>query len=653
MAYSEKETENNTPFLITKIKINSKGYSYNGLSDLVIDNLSKINIFVGPNNSGKSRFIRSLASDTDFKYDYNLISIENLNNFIRNILKKIEEFRKDNKINWGNNIKNDINEITMFTNPSDVLKKINDLKDSINRLCENTNSSWGNLRFSQVGKIILEYFNEEEESFGKDYLNNMPDMKFKKVYVPILRGLKPLYSEEDLDFQKMTFNYKDLFGARTMNDYFSEQAKNSSFLDTFEVFTGLTLYEDIKNKLLGREKDRNHVKNFENFLSNAFFNGDQVTLIPNPDTNVLLVSIGSEEYPIYDLGDGMQNIIVTLYPCFKYEDDNVLLFIEEPELTMHPGLQRKFIRALADNFNNVQVFLTTHSNHLLDITLDYEDNISIFAFNKYDYEKFLIRNVTPNKDILDLIGVRSSSVFLSNCVIWVEGITDRLYLKKMLALYQDYLYIKSSKKERNSYEEDKHYSIVEYSGDNVTHYNFDIENDGLNHQINVGSISKNNFIIADNDGYKDYKKKVKADAPEKLKRLNQLHNKFKETFYAEHREIENLLPISVYMKFFEQKDYSLTAYEYNENLINNSEIKGDIETLNIGDFLKKHFIELKKGKTSKNFLNKDITCIGNKKDIAINLIQIMNSIDLKFKDLPVLAQNLIQKLYVFIENNNK
>jgi len=111
---------------------------------------------------------------------------------------------------------------------------------------------------------------------------------------------------------------------------------------------------------------------------------------------------------------------------------------------LHPGLQRILLNLMtSDRFPNQQYFLTTHSNHLLEITQDME-KISIYRFTKIlteskepDIEaKFNIDSVSSgNRSLLDCLGVANSSVFLSNCTIWVEGITDRLYIRKYLELY--------------------------------------------------------------------------------------------------------------------------------------------------------------------------------------------------------------------------
>ena len=55
---------------------------------------------------------------------------------------------------------------------------------------------------------------------------------------------------------------------------------------------------------------------------------------------------------------------------------------------------------------------------------------------------------------MDSLGVRNSSVFLANSTIWIEGITDRLYLKKYMEVYQREMFNRGQIKK--IYEEDKH-----------------------------------------------------------------------------------------------------------------------------------------------------------------------------------------------------
>jgi hypothetical protein len=67
-------------------------------------------------------------------------------------------------------------------------------------------------------------------------------------------------------------------------------------------------------------------------------------------------------------------------------------------------MQRKLIEVYSQKeFEKVQYFINTHSNHLLDITLDFNKNISIYSFQKESDEKYLIDNNTDKKDILDIL----------------------------------------------------------------------------------------------------------------------------------------------------------------------------------------------------------------------------------------------------------
>ena len=195
-----------------------------------------------------------------------------------------------------------------------------------------------------------------------------------------------------------------------------------------------------------------------------------------------------------------------------------------------------------------QFFVTTHSNHFLDLTLDYED-VSIFRVRKELEEseelevipKFVIENVSnKDKQTLELLGVKNSSVFLSNATIWVEGITDRMYIRSAFNLWQQ----ENKKKGKRVFREDAHYSFVEYSGANLSHWDF-VEDEEIS-QISLESIVSHIFLIADNDKddtatQVEPRRKTKKEA-----RLAAIKKKMGKNFYRlEKREIENLISSKV------------------------------------------------------------------------------------------------------------
>jgi len=128
----------------------------------------------------------------------------------------------------------------------------------------------------------------------------------KRYYIPILRGIRPL----DVDDQ-----HKNFYGERTKWDYFRN---GDSLTDKMQIFTGLELYQSLKEKLLGEPEERKLVKEFEDFLSVNFFESKPVTLIPKEKSpKVVHIKIGNEpQFPIYDLGDGLQNLIICTFNIF-------------------------------------------------------------------------------------------------------------------------------------------------------------------------------------------------------------------------------------------------------------------------------------------------------------------------------------------------
>src|SRR5690606_22135044 len=101
---------------------------------------------------------------------------------------------------------------------------------------------------------------------------------FKSIYIPILRGLKPLNENENL------YNYKDVFKERVSIDYGNG----------LNPFTGLEIFEDVKSKLLGLESDRKIIYEFEKLLEDKIFK-EKVTLIPKYQEEILHIKIGDEK----------------------------------------------------------------------------------------------------------------------------------------------------------------------------------------------------------------------------------------------------------------------------------------------------------------------------------------------------------------------
>ena len=624
--------------MLDKLILNSelyKGY-YLENDGTSLTGLGKINVFIGQNNTGKSRFLRSLFTDKELEFELKNYDFQTVVTLIRKKKQEVREIFNEISILDADNVFQRIekvaNEIENFK-----INKVKELLETVKELAEyylrlhtfSTYSREPNVKVNEtpdrvipilrmIGKEILELINN---LFPKDF-----DFKINKIYIPILRGLRPIQMATDGHFKEQMDNYK----SRTIRDYFPkiDLTKNAA-----EIFTGLSLYDDTKKLLLGDKAGRERIKKFELFLGQTFFKDLEITLIPDIRNDVLLIGIGKEERPVYELGDGIQSNIILLYPLFFNQDKNLMVFIEEPENFMHPGMQRIFLETIMkENFKNFQFFITTHSNHFLDITLDL-DNISIYTFNKIENQsgyKYKIEN-TANDDIkiLDLLGTRNASVFLSNCTIWVEGITDRLFLKKYLEVYQKHLV--DNNELQYAFREDYSYSFIEYGGGNIVHWSF--TNELGWEKIKTSRLSSKIFVIADRDNTEE------KPNSEKGNRLQQLKEKLGDKFrIINGREIENTLSEKTLINTIKKLEGKNENIQFTESEIKFEKYKNE----KLGAFIENSFPNVKRKYKAKSGT---IYC---KLDFCKTAVSLINDIN----DLSSEAVNIAKDIFNFIKNSN-
>lgn len=502
-----------------------------------IEGLARLNIFVGPNNSGKSRLLRMLASTRQISSISPQTDLEEqLNSLIREAVQSMTSYF-----------------------PIETETRVKELRDVLS-----SNGSWSKQRrdyflgvFNGLAALGVRDLNIRLLGSGTEdrLLNTLHRVAkdgidvikaFEKdhawpedcpaVYIPVLRGLRDLRGEVTGGTLLQT---DDVYASRTRRDYYATDSPKGK---RPRIFSGLEMYRGALEHRLGLRSKRLLLERYEAFLSEKFFEGTAFELRPLTDGS-LNFRVGEEqERPIAHLGDGLQSIVTMTFlaECPDDGDDNDVVvpkrfFIEEPELFLHPGMQRKLIEYFSSHKHH-HFFVTTHSNHFLDMTMDYQ-NISVFrvqkkpktAHQKEDYEPtFKVTRVNRgDRSVLEDLGVRNSSVFLVNATVWVEGITDRLYLRKMFELYQE-------NEGGPKVEEDVHYSFVEYGGANITHWSFlGVDAQPNNEKrIDVDLLCGEAIVVTDRDG-----EEKNASRKEVLsKRLG------KRYICLPVREIENMLP---------------------------------------------------------------------------------------------------------------
>ncbi|HEX8181607.1 MAG TPA: ATP-binding protein [Pyrinomonadaceae bacterium] len=587
-----------------------------------LEPLAKVNIFVGSNNSGKSRFMRLLSTHESYQIGVSGLQLEDVNVGLKRVLGGLESLMKRYGLSEANRIS--VRTIQQLKNLPISLSTTTDNYGQLRQTLQDWSgttritSTTGGVSYSVRDVMHSPEFPEEIRRLCQEGLKILKDIPAptpennpKRVYMPILRGLRPLDDE-----------HTDFYEERTKQDYFRDASDTAKP----EVFSGLKLYGRLTDLLLGSNPERKIIAQYQEFISEILFEGRPITLIPSPKNKVVTVKIGREsDRPIYELGDGIQSAIILSFLPFVMKEPT-FFFIEEPESHLHPGLQRKildFFSKVADH----KFFLTVHSNHLLDVTIDIKD-LSVFTFRKHldldseDDEQsptFTVENVdATHRSSLELLGVRNSSVFLVNATIWVEGITDRWYLRSMLNSYMDYLAANGDLPLRA--EEDVHYCFVEYGGGNITHWSFlDYEE----HPIEVERLCAQAMLVVDQDG------------KSKLQRKEDLQNNLGDRLIIlPCREIENTLPYeiikAVVLEFEKTPERDLPDFE-----------PKDYQDKYLGRFVEEEM--LKGQKQRRGSYAASSGTINSKVDFCERAIR-----KIHYETLPEPTQAVVQQIYQFV-----
>lgn len=126
-----------------------------------------------------------------------------------------------------------------------------------------------------------------------------------------------------------------------------------------------------------------------NELTQIVIDGDQSALI--------LKEKGLEtKLRLEKMGSGILNIAFFLIWIKKLRKDK-FLFIEEPELFLFPGLQKKILDKFLSISNNIQIFITTHSRYFLSKN---DEICSVYSIQKLNNESIAYK--IPREDFSEI-----------------------------------------------------------------------------------------------------------------------------------------------------------------------------------------------------------------------------------------------------------
>lgn len=208
--------------------------------------------------------------------------------------------------------------------------------------------------------------------------------------------------------------------------------------------------------------------------------GDNSCHIEIPhNRDCILVHMDGRLLPLENMGTGIHEVIILAAAATVV--DKEVLCIEEPEIHLHPSLQKKFISYLSQETNN-QYIITTHSAHFLDLP-----NVNVFHLRTENRVSSinLAHTSSQKSEICQDLGYRPSDLLQSNSVVWVEGPSDRVYVRHFIHTVDQ------------SLAEGVHYSIMFYGGKLLSHLTAD--DPWVDDFISLRRLNRNICIIIDRD----------------------------------------------------------------------------------------------------------------------------------------------------------
>lgn len=283
----------------------------------------------------------------------------------------------------------------------------------------------------------------------------------------------------------------------------------------------------VEEKLLGALNNIfNPDANFKRITSRQLENGAWEIFLEEENKGSIQLS---------NSGSGLKTVIlvlaeVLLIPAIENRElNNYVLAFEEVENNLHPGLQRRllsYIRKVAMESNCCFV-LTTHSNVIIDLfSKDPEAQIIHVTHNGEYATAKRVKTYVESRGILDDLDVRASDLLQANGVVWLEGPSDRLYFNRWIELWTN-----------GELKEGTHYQCVFYGGRLLAHLSARHE-DEQQETIDILNVNKNAFLMIDSD------KDTELDSfnTTKQRMVTEIETIGGKAWVTAGREVENYIP---------------------------------------------------------------------------------------------------------------
>jgi len=318
---------------------------------LDIKNLARVNLFFGPNNSGKSTLLEAI-----FTHSAGL----NVGPFSGHVILKRQNHAVYSHLDFGEKI------ISLFNNRTEI-----PFKFSISAKIGSSNKNHildcvfepsyeiADLDGQYIGKSGSDLFISRELIHKEVQVSGLSGtIKTPKLQTQYVGKLK-IKIDEKLEAFNITFPPEfpahEPFKFASASDVMSHREPESDI----RVFSSLKRYGVLDE--------------FTEELKKVFEEVHKIDQIPYPDgkyAHVFIETKDKKKLPLFVFGDGMRRWFYLIGHMVVYKD--AVHCIEEIDASFHPKSHEELSKSLiryADKFNN-QLFITSHSIEFLDAFLN-------------------------------------------------------------------------------------------------------------------------------------------------------------------------------------------------------------------------------------------------------------------------------------------
>jgi len=187
----------------------------------------------------------------------------------------------------------------------------------------------------------------------------------------------------------------------------------------FDISVGTEFIKKWKEWKSGPNKFKNDVIQRVQFDIKEIFKFQSLEIIDASDLNTLQIYVDGKSYKLNELGSGIAQFIIVLGNAAIAQPD--FIFIDEPELHLHPSLQLKFLTTLI-SYSKKGVIFATHSIGLARSVAD-----RIYSINRDKEGRAVVRDLEETPRLPEFLGELSFRSFKDiGCdkILLVEGVHE-------------------------------------------------------------------------------------------------------------------------------------------------------------------------------------------------------------------------------------